>query len=399
VLQASIVGFLLAGSSAPTPLYAVYQAAWGFSPITTTVVFGVYALAVLASLLTVGSLSDHVGRRPVLIVALILQGLTMVIFAAADGVSHLMLARVIQGLSTGAAVSALGAGLIDLHRSRATLANAVAPLAGTATGAIGSGLMVQYLPEPTHLVYVLLFGVFAVQTVGVLLMPETSVRKPGALASLWPRFGVPPAARQQVLLTVPALVAIWALVGFYASLGPALVKLVTGSSSFVLGGLSLFTLAGSAGVAVFVAQRVQPRTLMVVGVGTLFVGVAATLLATVTMSTVVLFLGTAVAGVGFGAAFQGSLRTVLPLIAPTDRAGVLSVLYAISYLALGAPAVIGGYLAVHGGVLTAGQEYGAGVLVLAALALVGLMMSRSQDAAQAPAAVRYPQASPLTIRP
>src|ERR1700712_265887 len=102
-LQASIILFFLAGSSAPTPLYAVYQAAWGFSPITITVVFGVYALAVLASLLTVGSLSDYIGRRPVLIVAMLLQVATMLLFAGASGVPDLLIARVLQGLSTGSA--------------------------------------------------------------------------------------------------------------------------------------------------------------------------------------------------------------------------------------------------------------------------------------------------------
>src|SRR5678810_28745 len=123
VLQASIIVSFLAGSSAPTPLYAVYQAAWGFSPITVTVVFGIYALAVLAALLTFGALSDHVGRRPVLIAATALQALTMLVFAAAGGVSTLMIARVIQGLSTGAAAGAIGAGLIDLDRARGTVAN------------------------------------------------------------------------------------------------------------------------------------------------------------------------------------------------------------------------------------------------------------------------------------
>src|SRR6187431_1314646 len=82
VLLASLAVSFLAGSSAPTPLYALYQARWGFSPIMTTLVFGIYALAVLLSLLTVGRLSDHVGRRPVLIVATLLQAFTMLIFAS-----------------------------------------------------------------------------------------------------------------------------------------------------------------------------------------------------------------------------------------------------------------------------------------------------------------------------
>ena len=131
-LQASIILFFLAGSSAPTPLYAVYQAKWGFSPITTTVVFGVYALAVLASLLVVGRLSDHIGRRPVLLAAIAVQAATMLVFATAEGVPELMVARVIQGLSTGAAAGAVGAGMLDIDRAKGTIANAVAPLTGTA---------------------------------------------------------------------------------------------------------------------------------------------------------------------------------------------------------------------------------------------------------------------------
>src|SRR4051812_27417783 len=87
VLLASLAVSFLAGSSAPTPLYALYQARWGFSPIVTTLVFGIYALAVLVALLTVGRLSDHVGRRPVLIVATLLQAITMLAFASASGVS------------------------------------------------------------------------------------------------------------------------------------------------------------------------------------------------------------------------------------------------------------------------------------------------------------------------
>src|SRR3569833_1994128 len=65
-LQASITIAFLAGSSAPSPLYPTYQAAWGFSPLAIAVIFGVYAFAVLLSLLVVGRLSGHVGRRPVL---------------------------------------------------------------------------------------------------------------------------------------------------------------------------------------------------------------------------------------------------------------------------------------------------------------------------------------------
>jgi MFS family permease len=131
-LLASIIVSFLAASSAPTPLYATYQAEWGFSPITTTVVFGVYAMAVLASLLVVGRISDHLGRRPVLLAALVVQAAAMLVFAGAGSVTALLAARVIQGLSTGAAMGAVGAAMLDIDRSRGTVANSVAPGVGTA---------------------------------------------------------------------------------------------------------------------------------------------------------------------------------------------------------------------------------------------------------------------------
>src|SRR5436305_342582 len=84
-LQASITISFLAGSSAPTPLYPLYQSAWGFSPVTVTLIFGVYAIAVLSALVITGRLSDYVGRRPVLIAAVAVQVLSMLMFAHADG--------------------------------------------------------------------------------------------------------------------------------------------------------------------------------------------------------------------------------------------------------------------------------------------------------------------------
>jgi MFS family permease len=176
-LQASIIVAFLAASSAPTPLYAVYQSKWGFTPITITAVFGIYALAVLAALLTVGSLSDYVGRRPVLLSAIAIQAAGLVVLSQANGLLELVIGRILQGLATGAAAGAVGAGMLDLDRARGTLANAIAPVTGTATGALLSGLLVEYLPAPTRLVYLVLLAIVILQGVGVALMAETVVRR------------------------------------------------------------------------------------------------------------------------------------------------------------------------------------------------------------------------------
>ena len=385
-LQASIILFFLAGSSAPTPLYAVYQAAWGFSPVTITVVFGIYALAVLAALLVAGSLSDHVGRRPVLLVAVLLQVVTMGMFATAGGVGALLAARVVQGLSTGAAAGAVGAGLLDLDREKGAVANAIVPMVGTATGGLLSGLLVQYLPAPTRLVYVVLGAIFVAQAIGVVLMPVSVKPRAGALASLRPQFRLPPRARAPMLLAAPALVSAWALAGFYGSLGPTLVRRLAGSSSLALGGLALFVLGASGASSAFLSRKRSPRTSMIAGMLGLVAGVAVTLLAVANGSLALFFLGTAAAGAGFGGGFQGAIRSVVPLAEAHERAGVLSVIYVIAYVAMGLPAVLAGLRVVHGGgVLPTTREFGIAVMALAAVSLFGTLLRRAPSASLAPA--------------
>jgi hypothetical protein len=264
---------------------------------------------------------------------------------------------------------------------------------GTATGALLSGLLVQLLPYRTELVYLVLLGVFVLQGVGVALMAQSSSRRPGALASMRLHFGLPPQTRTPFLLAAPAIVAVWALGGFYGSLGPALTRLVSGSGSYVLGGLSLFTLAGSGAGAVLLLRATATRTVLFLGTIGLVAGVGTTLLALDAGSTVTFFVGTAIAGVGFGAGLQGAIRSVIPLAAPHERAGVLSLLYLVSYLAMGLPAVIGGFLVVDGGgLLTTAREYGAAVIALALLAALGLARSSEPKTTAPPAiAVMRPQ--------
>jgi len=383
-LQASIILFFLAGSIAPTPLYVVYQAAWGFSPITITVVFGIYALTVLGTLLVAGSLSDYVGRKPVLLAATLTQAVTMALFATAHGVPALLLARAVQGMATGAAAGAVGAGMLDLDRAKGTIANAVGPMLGTATGGLLSGMVVQYLPAPTQLIYALLGVIFVAQAAGVALMHETVTRRPGALAALRPRLAVPAHVRKPLLFATPALVGAWALAGFYGSLGPTLLRKLAGSTSLALGGVIVFVLAGSGALTVLFTRRQAAEKVMILGTVALFTGVGLTLLATALGSVPLFFLGTAVAGAGFGGGFQGAIRTVLPLAQAHERASVLSVLYVIAYLAMGLPAVLGGMRVVYGGgVLATTREYGLSVMALAALAFVGSLSSKPATAAVA----------------
>ena len=373
-LLLSITISFLAGSSAPTPLYALYQAQWGFSPITVTFIYAVYAIAVLLALLFAGRLSDHLGRRPVLMAATAAQVATMVLFATASGVGALVLARIIQGLATGAAVGAVGAGMIDLNKERGATASAVTPPFGTAAGSLLAGLLVRFLPAPTTLIYAVLGIIYLLQGIGVALMTDTIRPAPGALASLKPQFRLPLATRAPLLLALPVLVAVWALGGFYAALGPMLVHGMLGVGSAFLGGMTLFVLAASGGLAVLALQHRKPRVLMTFGAAMLTAGVGIVILALPYHSIAVFMAGTAIAGVGFGTGFQGAVRSVVSFAAPHERAGVLSIIFIVSYVSMGVPAIAAGALvARHGNILGTAAQFG---LVVMALALAAVVASR-----------------------
>jgi predicted MFS family arabinose efflux permease len=374
VALASITVSFLAASSAPTPLYPTYQAAWRFSSLTTTVVFGVYALALLATLLTAGRLSDHVGRRPVLLVGIAGQIAAMVVFANAHSVDALLWARILQGLATGVAIATVGAAMIDIDRTRGALANSTAPGLGTSSGALVSAFAVQWLPAPTVLVYLVLAGILLVQAVVVLKVPETSPKTPGAWRSFVPQLALPAQTRRPLLASAPVLFSVWALAGFYGSLGPALINHLVGSASVIDAGLGLGILAGVAALTTYVLRATAAQKVMLIGTSTLMAGVAIVLLSVWIDFPTGFFLGTFVAGVGFGAGFQGGIRLVAPLADPDQRAGVLSVLFTFVYLGLGIGAIAAGVAVVRGGGLVAtSYEYGLAVIVLAAIATINLL--------------------------
>ena len=202
-------------SSAPTPLYRFYQESFGITPIVITIIFSVYAFALLKALLFAGSISDHLGRKPLVFAALLLQALAMALFAAADGPWMLIAARVVQGIATGIAAASVGAALVDTDPLGGPVINSIIPLGGMGLGAIGASLLVQFAPYQMRLVYALLLVAFVVEAILTLTLRETGGRKPGALASLKPRLAVPAQAKAAFVLITPINVASWTLGAFY----------------------------------------------------------------------------------------------------------------------------------------------------------------------------------------
>lgn len=384
---AAILALLLFASSAPSPLYIVYQAEFGFSAITLTSVFAVYALGLLTSLVVAGSVSDHVGRRPTLLIALAIEIVGMLLFAEAQSVVWLFAARALQGIATGIAMGAISAALLDLQPAEkprlGALLGVAAPLGGLATGALAAGLLVQYGPDPTRLIFWLLFGIFVVATLVAASVPETVPRNGPWLHSLRPSIAVPGPLRVAFVATIPCLMASWALGGLVLSLGPSLTAGELGNTSHVAGGLPIFIMAGVSSLASVWLRDTHARSTARGGLAALISGVALTLVGLNAGSLALFLVGAAIAGLGFGPAFAGAFRA-LSNRAPVDqRAGLVSAILVASYLAFSLPAVAAGVAVTQFGLHDTTNVYGALLIIVAAIALA--LSGQLQDPQSEPA--------------
>jgi MFS family permease len=337
-----------------------------------TLIFAVYAFSLLLALLTVGSLSDYLGRRPVLLLALLLEIPAMLLFIYADSVAWLIAARLLQGFATGMATSVLGAALIDYHRDKGPLINSLSPLIGMAVGAFGTSVLLQYAPWPLQLSYIAMLGCFVVQVLLLWRLRESVSPQPGALASLRPALSVPPQARQALLRMLPVDVATWSLGGFFLSLAPSLVRAATGSTSNLLGGALVATMTLSGALAIALMRHGSAQRSLVLGASFLAAGAALILLAMHSGGVLLFFIGTVVAGAGFGSGFLGSVRSVMPLALAHERAGLMATFYVLSYLAFCLPALCAGFAVQHVGLIATSDGYAIGLICLCLLALFGL---------------------------
>ena len=365
-IMATTFGLFLFAAAAPSPLYAVYAGLWQFSAGALTEVFAVYAIALLVALLFTGSSSDFVGRRPIILAALVIQLASLVLFLVASGIEWLFAARIAQGIATGVATGALGAALVDLqppdNPALASLVNSAGPILSLGIGALASAVLVQYAPDPLHLVYWLTLLAFIAALAAVAVMPEPGARRSGVR---WvPRISVEPAVRREFVATLPILVAGWAVAGFYLSLGPSLASQLAASSNRVLGGLAIFLLADIGAVAIVLTRSWATARAMMVGGVILGAGLVVAVAAIALSSPLLFFAATALTGVGFGPAWLGVLRTLVGLAAPTARAALLAAVFVVAYLALALPAVIAGFLATRIGLHDAALWFGAGLVVL-----------------------------------
>ena len=257
---------------------------------------------------------------------------------------------------------------------------------GLAAGGLGTSALIQYGPAPTRLVWWLLLGVSLAAAVAVLAMPETVSGRPGVLAALRPRVAVPRPARATFAMALPCLIGAWMLSGFCLSLGPSLAAQVVGSRDLLWGGLVIFLVAGTGAAGAVGFRGVSGPSAMLAGSLALLAGAVLTLAAIETTSGPAFLVGVAVAGVGFGTATLGALRTVSALAAPGQRASLIAAIFIVAYLAFSVPVAVAGVAVTHVGLHRTALVYCAVIAVLVAVAAGSLIARRhSPNVAEAEA--------------
>lgn len=344
----AVTVLLMVAASAPSPFYPRFAEQLGLLPVATTLIFAVYAFTMLLALLFTGSLSDTIGRRPVVTAGSLLLAVSIVVFWQSESLGMLLAARSFQGIAAGMLLPALSAMMVDFappqRPKAAALWNTVGAMTGLGSGALAASIILDRVANPAGVVFGSLAAVFVLIAAVVWAVPETSQVVRGRSSYAMSRLAVPVHMRHRLLVAVPAIIAGWASNGLFLALGTSVVKNEFGVTSYAQQGaiIPVFAVAGI--LASVVLNRSSARTISVYGTSALGIGTALSLGALALHVFPLYLLTVAVMGSGFGTAFMGVLRTLMPHMDPTERASVMAVIYVVSYLAFGVPTIIAGLL-------------------------------------------------------
>jgi MFS family permease len=328
------------GTTLPTPLYDIYRAQWHFSATVVTIVFAVYAAAVMTALLLAGHSSDQAGRKPVLAAALGASALSTVVFIVAPDVGVLIVGRILSGLSAGLMTGTATAALTELARPgrRASLVATAANMTGLGLGPLVAGLFAQYLPHPTVLVFEVYLVILAAAGACLLPVPETvpQRRRP---TLRFAGLGVPGSGRGEFIAAATAGFAAFSLLGLFSALAPTFLDSDLHETSHAVQGAVVFGLLAVGALTQILLARVGSRQVMLGGLGMFLVALALIVAAFAQASMALFLAGTITGGVAVGAVFLGSLATANRLAPPGRRGQTISTYFVASYFGLIVPVI------------------------------------------------------------
>lgn len=370
---AGALAVTMTGTTLPTPLYGLYEHRFGFGGLMATVVYATYAVGVIAALLLFGQWSDQVGRRPLLLAAILLSALSAVTFVVTDGLALLFAGRVLSGLSAGVVTGTATAAIIELappkHRRAAPLVATAANMGGLGCGPLLAGILAQYAPQPLRMPFTVDLVLLVAAGLLVLLLPET-VRASGPLRLRPQPLRVPREARGAFVSAAIAGFAGFATLGLFTSVSPSFLAQILGVRSAALSGLVVFVLFAASTAGQLATARVRAGHALPVGCVVLILGMILITASLLFTSLVLLLVGAVVTGAGQGMGFRAAITTVSEQSPPRRRAEITSTLFVALYVGISVPVVGIGACAQMLGLRTAGVVFAACVALLALLAAV-----------------------------
>lgn len=363
------------GTTLPTPLYPLYQQSIGLSSLMVTVVFAVYAGAVVVTLAVIGTASDHVGRRPLLLPALAFSAASAVCFLAAHDVGLILVGRVLSGVSAGVFVGTATATMVDLAPA-GDLALAALIAVGVNIGGLGLGPLVSGgiaeagWGDPLRAPYLVSLVLVVPAVAFVWAAPETVHGARGARAFHYRSLRLPPEARGAFLPAATAGFTAFAVSGLFGSVGPAMLgEVLHDTSPLLAGGVVALLFAASAVAQVML--RVTPGiATLPIGCGTLIVGVVVLAAAVLVPSLALLIASAVVAGLGQGLVVGAGLPAVTSRTSPERRGEVASLYFVVCYIGLCLPVIGVGLLTQRVTLTHAAVVFSAAAVVVTAAALM-----------------------------
>ena len=343
---ALISTFATVGST--VPLFNVYRAQDGFTNAGISVAVVVYSAATLTTLLVLGRLSNHVGRRPISIASLALLLFGCVLLLNVHGLESLVTGRLLLGLGAGLASSSLTSYIVDTAPARpawlASVASSQTVMLGLAVGAVASGALVQFGPWPRQFVYLVDIAALMFSIALIAISPETVSRKPGARRSMMPSVRVPARVKHLIPIAAAVLLSTWSVGAFYQAFVPALVENQLHTASPLVLGLVFAAYMAPSAFGAPLGSRFAPATAQRLGMGTFLIGMIGVIAAIGTGALLLFIASTIVAGASQGIAISAVTRGLLSGSTIDDRAPTFSVIYLISYSGATIPALIAGQL-------------------------------------------------------
>jgi MFS family permease len=339
---------VFAAAGTPIPLYNVYRTEDGITNGDLGWTSVGYFVAAVTSLLVLGRVSNHLGRRRVAIAALASAGLSCLVLIGMNGVLPLLVARILQGLACGLGSTALGAYVVDSAPERPRWLPAVitgsAPMVGIPIGALASGALAAYGPAPRTLIYEIVATVLAVSMALIAISPETMRPTRGAIASLRPRLQVPAGSGRLLLAAGAAFVATWSLGGFYQAFGPSLAAEHLGTASPVVAAAMFASVMVLNPLGGPLSARLRPAAALRIGMSLFLLAVLGIVTSLSAGAILPFILASLVVGLAQGAASTGGIRALLAGTDVEERAGLLSTIYLVSYCGAAIPGMIAGKL-------------------------------------------------------